>query len=101
MSDRKEVYRPGTAHEKVYVGPDEKAEKERAEREAREKHSNFTAGKAGAGAGGGADMPKQKPGEDMAAYSARLREWREKQRATPSKVALKERMQELKTKAKK
>lgn len=47
----------------------------------KEKHTGFTAAKAGAGAGGGSDMPKQGAGESAGAYGARLREWRQKKQA--------------------
>jgi hypothetical protein len=59
----------------------EKSEGEHKSALSKEKFTGFTASKAGASGGVDSGFPKQRAGEDPAAYGARVRAYREKKSA--------------------
>lgn len=71
----------GKGSDTVGISAEKGADDAAANAVSREKHTGFSASKVGAGAGGGADMPRQNPGEDAGAYAGRLRAWRQKKQA--------------------
>ena len=71
----------GKGSDTVGISAEKGADDAAANAAARDKYTGFSAAKAGAGAGGGSDMPKQNPGESAAAFGARMRDWRARKQA--------------------